>query len=58
MLLQAVKTVEQGADPPGITDATYKIRAIERILPSADHWFDDIKHLLFQFEEAEPIAAQ
>ena len=40
LLLQAVKTVEQGGDPPGVASSYYRIRAIEDILPEGVHWRD------------------
>ena len=38
LLLQAVKTVEQGGDPPGVGSSYYRIRAIEDILPEGVPW--------------------
>jgi len=37
LLLQAVKTVEAGGDPPGVAPAYYTVRAIEKVIrPGAD----------------------
>ena len=38
MLLDAVSTVADGADPPGIGESYYNVRAIEAILPTDADW--------------------
>ena len=38
LLMNAVKTVEDGGRPPGSWDEYYGIRAIDRILPAGEHW--------------------
>jgi hypothetical protein len=38
LLLDAVRTVREGGDPPGVGDSYYEIRAIEKILPLAESW--------------------
>jgi phthalate 4,5-dioxygenase oxygenase subunit len=40
LLLQAVKTVEAGADPPAVDTSYYTLRAIERIIPDDVQWRD------------------
>jgi phenylpropionate dioxygenase-like ring-hydroxylating dioxygenase large terminal subunit len=46
-LLQAVKTVAAGGDPLAMGESFYRLRAVERILQSPEHWFDDLKPLLY-----------
>ena len=38
MLLGAVDTVTDGGDPPGLSESYYKLRAIDKILPSDAVW--------------------
>jgi hypothetical protein len=47
-LLKAVKIVQDGGDPPGLTDSTYKLRAYETVLPKDQHWFTALKYQLFE----------
>ena len=42
LLLDAVRTVREGGDPPGVGDSYYAIRAIEQILPAQTSWRDSI----------------
>ena len=47
LLLDAVKTVADGGNPPGVDASYYDIRAIERILPSDAYWFDELQELMY-----------
>ncbi|MEX2598143.1 MAG: phthalate 4,5-dioxygenase, partial [Dehalococcoidia bacterium] len=38
LLLQAVKTIEDGGSPPGTGTQFYHIRAIDRIVPAEQRW--------------------
>lgn len=40
LLLDAVKTVESGGDPPGIAPSYGRARAIEKVLPKSERWQD------------------
>ena len=40
LLLQAVKTVADGGDPPGLGETCYRARAIEKTLPTEVQWRD------------------
>lgn len=51
-LLRAVKTVQEGGDPPGVAPTYYKVRAVETVLPRGTHWFEAMRPVLFQ--EAQP----
>ncbi len=42
LLLDGVRTVREGGDPPGTGDSYYAIRAIEKILPTSPSWRDAI----------------
>jgi phenylpropionate dioxygenase-like ring-hydroxylating dioxygenase large terminal subunit len=42
LLLQALKTVEAGGDPPGLTADTYRLRAIEDVLPDGNRWREEL----------------
>jgi phthalate 4,5-dioxygenase len=55
-LLDAVKTVQQGGDPPGLSPSTYaRLRAYETVLPKDKHWFKAMEPKLMG-EEAETTA--
>jgi len=43
LLLDAVKTVQAGGNPPGADDSYYHIRAIERVLPPGADWREVLK---------------
>jgi hypothetical protein len=47
-LLKAVKIVQDGGDPPGISDSYYKIRAYETVLPKGEHWFTALRYQLME----------
>jgi nitrite reductase/ring-hydroxylating ferredoxin subunit len=47
LLLQAVKTVQAGGDPPATDDSYFGIRAVERILPENVPWRDEILPLMY-----------
>ncbi len=51
LLLKAVKTVEDGGDPPGIAPSYYRLRAGEKIIPKGANWFEEMKGWLFSLEE-------
>jgi phenylpropionate dioxygenase-like ring-hydroxylating dioxygenase large terminal subunit len=55
LLLQAVKTVSEGGDPPGTGSSYYQARAIERILPQGVAWRDAL--LPEMYATPEPVAA-
>ena len=46
-LLKAVKTVQDGGEPPGVAPTYYKLRAYETVLPKGVHWFEALKEKLF-----------
>jgi nitrite reductase/ring-hydroxylating ferredoxin subunit len=46
-LLKAVKTVQDGGEPPGVQPTFYNLRAYETVLPSSVHWFEALKEKLF-----------
>jgi phenylpropionate dioxygenase-like ring-hydroxylating dioxygenase large terminal subunit len=55
LLLQAIKTVRDGGDPPGVDTSYYQARAIEKILPKGVAWREGL--LREMYAEAEPVAA-
>ena len=55
LLLQAVKTVEEGGDPPGADTSYYQARAVEQILPRGVAWRDAL--LPEMYPTVEPLAA-
>jgi hypothetical protein len=57
MLLQAVKTVAAGGDPPGVAPTYYKLRALEHVLPPGANWFEAMQPRLFQTEPLQPISS-
>ena len=42
LLLDAVRTVREGGDPPGTGDSYYNIRAWEKVMPRVPHWRDNL----------------
>lgn len=56
MLLQAMATVSDGGDPPGVGASYHKVRAVEGLLPRGANWRDHLAPQLFEgadFETAE-----
>jgi phenylpropionate dioxygenase-like ring-hydroxylating dioxygenase large terminal subunit len=49
-LLQAIKTVQAGGDPPGVAPTYYRLRAHEAVLPKDAHWFDALEPKLMMTE--------
>jgi hypothetical protein len=47
-LLKAVKTVQDGGEPPGAAPTYYSLRAYEVVLPKDVYWFEAMKGELFQ----------
>jgi hypothetical protein len=47
-LLAAVKTVQDGGDPPGVAPTYHKLRAHETVLPLGVHWFEALQTELYQ----------
>ena len=43
LLLQAIRTVQQGGDPSGVSPSYYKIRAIEGLLPPGCDWRKELE---------------
>ena len=56
-LLRAVKTVEDGGNPPGVAPTFYKLRAVERIVPPDADWFEIMAPALFQMEAPTPTVS-
>ncbi len=54
LLLQAIKTVGEGGDPPGVGTSYYQARAVERILPKHVPWREAL--LPEMYPGAEPVA--
>ena len=50
LLLQAIKTVQEGGDPPGVGSSYYKLRAIEALLPNGAAWKEAMWRDIFQGE--------
>ena len=55
LLLQAVKTVQEGGDPLGADTSYYNARAVEQILPQGVAWRDAL--LSEMYPAPEPLAA-
>lgn len=55
LILQAIKTVEEGGDPVGTGTSYYQARAIEKVLPRDVPWRERI--LPEMYPEAEPLSA-
>ncbi len=58
LLLEAIRTVREGGDPPGVGDSYYTIRAWEKILPRNDRWHDEMLPAMYPAgADREPVAA-
>ena len=55
LLLQAVKTVQEGGDPLGADTSYYNARAVEQVLPKGVAWRDAL--LSEMYPASEPLAA-
>jgi hypothetical protein len=53
LLLDAIKTVQGGGDPPGVGTSYYTVRAIERIVPEEQAWPDVLLPLMYPAAERE-----
>jgi hypothetical protein len=42
LLLDAIRTVSDGGDPPGARSSYYKLRALDRIMPKGASWRDEM----------------
>jgi hypothetical protein len=56
-LLKAVQTVEDGGDPPAVAPTYYRLRAIERVLPTNVHWFEALKPDMYQLSSTKEQAS-
>jgi hypothetical protein len=57
LLLQAVKTVQEGGDPPGVDTSYYSARAIEKIFPREITWRETVLPEMYA-EDNMPVAAK
>lgn len=55
-LLKAIKTVQDGGDPPGVAPTYYRLRAHETVLPKGEHWFEALESKLMMKEGEGPAA--
>jgi phthalate 4,5-dioxygenase len=52
MLLQAVKDVQAGGDPPGLGESYYRLRAVEQVIGESENWWEAMRARLLQEPEA------
>jgi phenylpropionate dioxygenase-like ring-hydroxylating dioxygenase large terminal subunit len=57
LLQDAIKTVRDGGDPPGVGTSYYRVRAIERIIPDGESWRDTIVPLMYPGDSPSPEPA-
>jgi len=57
ILLNGVRRVEDGGDPPGVSPTYYNLRAVQRVIPKSSHWLEAMKGALYE-GEVEPVAAR
>ncbi|HTE84576.1 MAG TPA: Rieske 2Fe-2S domain-containing protein [Dehalococcoidia bacterium] len=57
LLLEAVRTVKEGGDPPGAGDSYYNIRAWEKILPRTPQWRDEMLPAMYPTGGQRELAA-
>ena len=55
-LLQAIKIVQDGGDPPGVQPSYYTARAFETVLPKEVHWWEAMKPMFYPEQEKAPTA--
>jgi hypothetical protein len=55
LLLQAVKHVQAGGDPPVLGESYYRLRAVEQVIGPDENWLEAMRPRLFQ--EPEPMPA-
>jgi phenylpropionate dioxygenase-like ring-hydroxylating dioxygenase large terminal subunit len=56
-LLQAMSTVRDGGDPPGVAPTYYRLRSIQRVLPVDVDWYETLKPDLEQLDSRAPSGA-
>jgi hypothetical protein len=47
LLLQAVRTVQTGGDPPAVDDSYYRLRAVERMIAEGVDWRDEMLRAMY-----------
>jgi hypothetical protein len=52
LLLNGMDALERGEDPPGISPAYYRIRAIERVLPNGATWWSTLEDEILNVEKS------
>jgi hypothetical protein len=55
--LRAVKTVEDGGDPPGVSPSYYRLRPTTGIVPKGSSWFEALKDGFSRPEEEDALLA-
>jgi phthalate 4,5-dioxygenase oxygenase subunit len=55
ILLKAVRTVEDGGDPPGLEPNTYHLQAGESVIPKGASWLEEMRGMLFMIEEPSEL---
>jgi phthalate 4,5-dioxygenase len=53
LLLQAIKTVQAGGDPPAADSSYYRLRAVERIVPEGTEWRNQMLGAMYQTGEPQ-----
>jgi hypothetical protein len=53
-LMAAIKTVQDGGDPPGVAPTYYRLRAFESIVPKTTHWFEALRPMLVREDAPLP----
>ncbi|MPZ49106.1 MAG: Rieske 2Fe-2S domain-containing protein [Dehalococcoidia bacterium] len=53
--LKAIKTVEDGGDPPGVSDSYYRLRPTTGLVPKGGSWYEVLKAGLFRPEEEDEL---
>jgi len=47
MLLEAARSIGQGISPPGTGSEYYKLRAIDKVLPSDMKWQEELQNEIY-----------
>jgi hypothetical protein len=54
-LLKAIRTVQDGGDPPGVAPSYYRVRPTVKVMPLDANWYDEMKASISRPEEEDKL---
>jgi phenylpropionate dioxygenase-like ring-hydroxylating dioxygenase large terminal subunit len=54
-LLKAIRTVQDGGDPPGVAPSYYRVRPTVKVMPLEANWYDEMKATISRPEEEDRL---